>query len=238
MNKFLHCLLAIAALSPGAGLSAASAGQLFVHDISHIVPSAETETSGAQATTQTMTVGYCLEPSISMGTGKGTRIGGALQLNAATVAMFAGNKITAVLVANGSTKSTTTTSAPIEVFCTKTLDGTPIAKATGQMDYTNTKKYNTYEFASPITIEEGQPLYIGFIAEQQEADEYPLTADGYPGHDAINEPGGFYGLTDDYGDFGWSVGPASQYGYPCVKVIIEGESMPTDMCRLSAIGVP
>ncbi len=238
MNKFLHCLLAIAALSPGAGLSAASAGQLSVHDISHIVPSAETETSGAQATTQTMTVGYCLEPSISMGTGKGTRIGGALQLNAATVAMFAGNKITAVLVANGSTKSTTATSAPIEVFCTKTLDGTPIATASGQMDYTNTKKYNTYEFASPITIEEGQPLYIGFIAEQQAADEYPLTADGYPGHDAINEPGGFYGLTDDYGDFGWSVGPASQYGYPCVKVIIEGESMPTDMCRLSAIGVP
>lgn len=84
-----------------------------------------------------------------MGTGKGTRIGGALQLNAATVAMFAGNKITAVLVANGSTKSTTTTSAPIEVFCTKTLDGTPIAKATGQMDYTNTKNTTRMNLLRP-----------------------------------------------------------------------------------------
>lgn len=186
---------------------------------------------------QSMEVGYCGEPRSSLAAGAGARLGGAIWFNSSLVQKFAGNRITAVMVANGSTADPSVKSAPLEVFVSTALTADPIATASGEMDFTHPYEYQTYTLPEPIEITTDTPLYVGFAVTQTSDKVYPLVVD-YLAHDIINEPGGFIGVGSATTAMQWDTSTAQSYGYPCLKAVVEGDNLPVDMASMAWVDLP
>lgn len=181
-----------------------------------------------ESSTLSTQFGYCSAMQNALTTGYANG-GVAMQVNAAIARKYAGAKVTAVLVANGSTDSSTETQLPLNVFCSTTLGGTLLATSSGTMDLKKFGEYVEYKLNTPVDIEIGKTFYVGFTYSGASKQAYPIAIDGQPS----SWPGLYIGIPDDNGQIQWQNG-AQTYGMAGILLHIEGDNLPQNQATLSA----
>lgn len=193
-------------------------------------PSTPAPAMAATATTTSTEFGYCgqIASALAPGGANGVKKSAAMQVNAAIARKYNGAKVTAVLVANGTSKLAVKPTFDVEVFCSTELNGAPIAKASGKMDLSKFGEFVEYKLDTPIDIETGNTFYVGYSFTHSAEGDYPIAIDGI----ASTWPGGLIGVANSNGEMEWqNFGQA--YGMVGIRLRIEGDNLPQNEATLS-----
>ncbi|MDE5901068.1 MAG: hypothetical protein K2H33_06910 [Muribaculaceae bacterium] len=190
----------------------------------------------AAETSATSTVfGYCgdLQTALAPAGDLNTKKGAAMQINAAIARKYAGAKVTAVLVANGTTQSSSAKIVDIDIFCSTSLNNDPIATASGKMDLQKFGAYTEYKLDKPVDIEIGKTFYVGYTFTHDSSDDYPVAVDYAPS----TWPGGFIGWTMSGSENMQWENISAQYGMAGIRLRIEGDNLPQNQASLTAFSL-
>ncbi len=178
----------------------------------------------------------CYPPVTSLGLNTTGSIGGAMQLDNATVTHYAGAKVTAILIANGSAQNIANPKPqPITLFSATELGKTDVMTMEGNMDLKDSYAYKEYPLETPITLEAGKPLWFGFTCTPVGTSYYPLVLD-MSLHDSTDQ-GGYVGVKTSNAAMSWN-NYASNYGFTCIKVRLETENAPLNEIAILGGSIP
>ena len=185
-----------------------------------------------------MMFSYCYEPSGGLGGEPDYAYGLAIQLTDDVVEKFSGCRIVGIQVPNADyddDKITTPAPYPISLFVSRELNGTPLSSQDVKEDTTNPGEWVEYALDTPVDIQQGEPLYVGFTCVAT-SDYYPLVMDNTK-HTG-GEPGCMLGYaTSATGTLKWN-DYSSYYGFACIRVHIEGENLPTNEIAIDEMYAP
>lgn len=185
--------------------------------------------------------GHCFTPRNTVSFDTGVKAGAAMQLTADDIKTFAGCKITAIAVANGSLSSgAAVTELPITLFVSNALGTTltPTVEFNGVMDLSNPLEYTEYALPEPIEITEGMnPLYFGYQMICDITQYNPIAVD-YSLHSETDGPGDWFGeYSSKTNGWNWSQ-LRDQVGMNCIRVKIEGENMRANNVQIMEGNIP
>lgn len=149
---------------------------------------------------------------------------------------YAGNQITALNIAAGSSASRVNLVTDITVFLTYDLNGEPFYTQDATLSST-AYTYNKVTLDTPYTIEAGKSFYFGFYFKMTAANAsaYYIVID----YNQYDDPAGSWiGATDGTtGETQW-MSTYDSYGYLCITADITGENMPKDNAQPTWIHSP
>ncbi len=170
--------------------------------------------------------GYSTTPRAALQFAEPTQAGMAFRFTERDVTYFRGCRITAIAVANGKPAvGSSATSCPVSLFTATDITDTGKALGVksfeGTMDLTKPFQYTEYPLTEPIEITtETAPFWVGVTAMCDPAQASPLVFDTWRHTDGM--AAGLVGVANQEGaEMQW-VDMASDYGYGCVRVKIEG----------------
>lgn len=195
---------------------------------------AVTFTCGASADTfdGSMLYGYSTTPAGALKFQSPTEAGMAFQFTASDIKYFAGCRITAIAVANGSAApGSAATEYPVTLLTASGFNSMGIAEMNltyeGSMDLTAPGQYKEYPLPEPIEItEDMEPLWFGMMANCDPSVADVMMFDSW-NHD-LTIPGGMVGAVNKDDDPMVWTDQASRYGFGCVRIKIEGKEFPAN----------
>lgn len=191
--------------------------------------------------------GYCEEPYVCLPVDGDVKI--AAMMAAETSTTFAGNKISGILVANPVDAKLTDWNTGVYVNSVKeatiwlsnSLDGEPFLTSTGELG-PDGFEWSFINFDQPYELKEGENIYFGVSYTVPEGDngyiadysypEYDYTAYLYSKITGIDNNGEFV-----YGNPSW-VKAGTWAGNACIRVSIEGDKLPQNICKVADVSIP
>lgn len=188
--------------------------------------------SAAAQGEQSMEFGYCGDLYTGAGNGQKCIYSIAIEVPSGLAEACKGAKITAVNVGFGKGVN-----KGCEVFVTRELGATPLAK--GETTTDNRLKagaWNIIPLEEPVTLD-GGPLYVGYTYKSTSTSDSPIAFDGEV--QSYNPMGDFVSIATSVDDLWAEVyGFGGQFGNACVRAVISGENIPSDIAMASSISIP
>jgi len=203
--------------------------------LTHARPSAPQLRAGE---TLTLTFALCgdIYGALSLnGQAVGNEIWQAVEIDESNVNELAGNKITAINIANPSSKLKTNIVNDVTVFLTYDLDETPFYTQNAKLT-TDPYAYTSISLDTPYTIESGKPVYFGYyfaLTKDQISSAYYLVVDYVP----TSNLSGSWVKYKYNGVYEWD-NLAEVYGSLCITADISGENLPQNSASILQMSCP
>ena len=189
----------------------------------------------SRAATSCMECGYCGEPAMSFGT-SWTEYTALVEFPQSFVDKFAGASITAVWIASPDNFENPEINnfTDINLCFYYDFDGTPFYSQAATLS-TTAFEWNEIPLTTPLTIEKDKPFLVGYAGLAPTFDDSCFAVDTKTNTD---EYGLWLGYTDEEtGKRIWE--PYTEwYGNLCLKLVVEGDNLPTDEIKLNGLYLP
>lgn len=163
--------------------------------------------------------GYCQEYQSSVG--QPGRLQAAIAIPETTASGWVGNRLTRIRIGYGRTYSRTVT-----IFITEDLQKTPLYTQEAEME--TLQGWNEVTLDVPFEID-GRSFFVGYTYSGAGYTDYPLGVDG----ESKYNPFGDYIAVNG----AWQHG-GSMFGNVCIRLVIEGGSLPGNDAAVKDVSVP
>lgn len=184
---------------------------------------------GSQAAT--VQYGYCGDIYSGIGFGRTCVYAAAIEIPASVSSAMKGAKITAVNFGFGKGVN-----KEITVCVWDDLHQGVEPLSTGTYDALKESSYNLIPLSTPVELD-GRDLYVGMIYESKSSKDYPLAVDGdVNGYAPI---GDWASISTTVAEawtevYGWG----GDFGNVCIRAVIEGEGIATELALPTKIQIP
>lgn len=178
---------------------------------------------GAQAAgSQSLLFGYCGDISRGLGSASiGSVERAAIEIPRELAELWAGNRVTQIYVGYGSSSENEVT-----VFVSDALDQEPVYTQTATIEQQN--GWNIIPLDTPYEVT-GSEFFIGYGSYINETTDRPIGIDDNKNEDPYGGWIEIDGNWDNYSRF---------FGNVCIRIVLEGDSLPQDNATLSGVYAP